>query len=418
MREITCEELSRILCSLDLRIDEEKDSGEGTELGGCIRWLRRKGDDPEELAHVEFHIENLAICVPEYEDVLKYGLENEPANLYFHNCHFNAQSDKLSDLEIRPRFHNTITSINKFRISFKYCRGSCVFSFPDSSILSFIGNDFHRIRINQFGRDKMTQKHSFWISFARNKIKRLELKFQFPCLFPTYCEFVESNVIDILTWDEVTERGEVNFQDRIVRYDDIQEYNLLRIFIGRSERIGERLLTNIRRVRPSPSDLVGMRELFIKLKIIAQARGDIGQENISASYISLIEYVQIKNNLWHKRRFDWQDLLLFWWRYASSRFYTSWIRPLVCLSIGYFLINAIPFLFIESAEYLTFCLSSPTKLPFFADNLKEVLKDDKFAELLDCVGKVWLDLIGILRLIWLTLFGYAFKNAIRAREWK
>lgn len=420
MRKINCEELSRILCSLDLGIEEENDSGEGTVLEGCIRWLWIKGDiDPEELAHVEFHIENLAISVAEYDDVFEYGLENETANLHFRNCYFDVESHRLSKkIEFQPRFHNTIISINQYLIEFRECKGSCIFSFPDSSILSFIDNDFQRIRIYQHGRAKMTQKHRFWISFVHNQIEKLELKFQFPCLYPTYCEFIEGNAIDILTWEEVTERGEFNSQDQIVRFDDVQEYNLIRIFISRAERIGERLLKKTRCIRRSSSDFVAMRELFIKLKIIAHARGDIDQENISASYISLIEYVQIKNNPWHKLRFVWQDFLLFWWRYKSSRFYTSWIRPLVYLSIGYFLINAIPFLSIDSTEYLAFCLSSPTKLPFFADNLKEILGAEKFAKSLYGIDRVWLDLLGILRLIWLTLFGYAFKNAIKARGWK
>ena len=163
-----------------------------------------------------------------------------------------------------------------------------------------------------------------------------------------------------------------------------------------------------------------MGNLFVRLRNLAHMRGDIGQENIIASYISLVEYAEVKNSEWYKSWRGWQDWLLLGWRWVSSGFYMSWIRPLGWLIGGCLVLNAIPFLFFwgeglsfDFDGYWEFCFLSPTRIPFYADGLNAVLGEDRYGEVLWGIGKGWLNFIGIVRLVWIALCGYAFKNAIK-----
>ena len=262
-------------------------------------------------------------------------------------------------------------------------------------------------------RDKLSTKtgqvQGVSLTFKGNKFKKLDLDFPFPCEYPISCHFVGGNEIDVLTWDQVVNRREFDHQGNSVKYDDIQEYNLFRIFFGRNEKIGRRLL-NIRYVKRYGERFHDMRDLFVKLKNLAHVRGDIGQENTIASYISLVEYAQVKNDKWYKSWQGWQDWLLLGWRGVSSKFYTSWLRPIVWLVGGYLVLNAIPFLFLwgeglsfDFDGYWSFCFYSPIRILFYADGLKAVLGEDRYGEVLWGIDKGWLNVIGVVRLVWLTL---------------
>ena len=258
--------------------------------------------------------------------------------------------------------------------------------------------------------------------FEKNKFKELNLDFSFPCKHPINCHFINGNEINILTWNQATNRKQFSSRHKAVDYDDIQGYSLFKTFFSRNEKIGRKLL-NVHYVKHSVSEFkfYDMRDLFIKLKNLTRARGDTGQENIITSYISLIEYAQVKNDNWYKSWQGWQDWLLLWWRGLSSNFYMSWLRPIIWLIIGYSGFSIIPFLFLNFDKYGEFCwfskygefwLYSPAKLPFYIDNLKIVLGENKYKEVLNRINEGWLSLISTLRLAWITLCAYAFKNAI------
>ena len=59
-------------------------------------------------------------------------------------------------------------------------------------------------------------------------------------------------------------------------------------------------------------------------------------------------------------------------------------------------------------EWLEFSVLSPAKIPFYADSLETVLGTKMTG-----FDKIGLHVMGIFRLIWIALCGYAFRNAIR-----
>ena len=159
------------------------------------------------------------------------------------------------------------------------------------------------------------------------------------------------------------------------------------------------------------------RDLFRKLKHIAHARSDTGQEVILSNYISRIEYQIMrrerigkwyKNLRWYR---NWSGRLLMWWRRWSSDFYSSWARPFGWLVGGYLVLNLIPMVWVGDyswREGLEFSVLSPAKIPFYADSLETVLGTKMTG-----FNKIGLHVMGIFRLIWIALCGYAFRNAIR-----
>ena len=149
------------------------------------------------------------------------------------------------------------------------------------------------------------------------------------------------------------------------------------------------------------------------------------QMSIIASYIMLIEYAQIKYDFkyegWYRCYSEWQNWILLGWRKISSNFYMSWLRPTIFLIGGFLCFNLAPFLILwlhglrfDYIGYWEFCLASPTTIPFYATTLETILGKDRYGELLWLVIEVWLDFLGILRILWMTLWGYALKNVLRA----
>ena len=169
-----------------------------------------------------------------------------------------------------------------------------------------------------------------------------------------------------------------------------------------------------------------MRDLFVRLRNLAHMRGDIDQENTIASYISLVEYAGVKNSKWYKSWRGWQNRILLGWRWLSSGFYMSWVRPIIWLLLGYLILNLIPFIWavldgiIEVSwenlkKWLNFCVYTPAKIFFYADSLKDVLGDYTYTilEREFLLGEAGLNIIGVLRLVWIWLCGAAFRNAIK-----
>ena len=394
-------------------------------MEGCVQWSLASGSDNERgYDIIVFSVKNLEILITDCRDKhytdhdaeIRYGLSDMSASLRFENCHFLWDNIWETGLKFVPGFHDP-----DIRESLSFVRNTegCEFSFPDHSSVVFEQNDFTHILVKRNGDNDSKKRKGVSLTFKGNKFKKLDLDFSFPCEYPISCHFVGGNEIDVLTWDQVVNRSKFDHYGNVVKYDDVQEYNSFRIFFGRNEEIGRRLLST-RYVKRYGGRFHDMRDLFVKLKNLAHVRGDIGQENTIASYISLIEYAQVKNDKWYKSWQGWQDWLLLGWRGVSSKFYTSWIRPIIWLVGGYLVLNAIPFLFLwgeglsfDFDGYLEFCFYSPIRILFYADGLKAVLGEDRYGEVLWGIDKGWLNVIGVVRLVWIALCSYAFKNAIR-----
>ena len=421
-KEVSCDELSRVLCFQGVQLENVIKHGGGSTLESCVQWSLASGSDNEiGWDVIVLCVKNLEIDITDGRDKhysdhdaeIRYGLSNMSASLRFENCHFLGNNIWETGIKFVPEFHDPDLGES---LCFVRNTEGCEFSFPDHSSVVFDQNDFTHILIKRNGDNRINKRKGMSLTFKENKFRKLDLDFPFPCKYPISCHFVGGNEIDVLTWDQVVNRREFDPHGNVVKYDDVQEYNLFRIFFGRNEKIGRRLL-NTRYVKRYGGRFHDMRDLFVKLKNLAHVRGDIGQENTIASYISLVEYAQVKNDKWYKSWQGWQDWLLLGWRGVSSKFYTSWLRPIIWLVGGYLVLNAIPFLFFWGEGlslgfdgYWEFCFYSPIRIPFYADGLKAVLGEDRYGEVL---WEGWLNVIGIVRLVWIALCSYAFKNAIR-----
>ncbi len=429
-KKVSCDELSRILCFEGVE-ESARTQSEGNALEGCIQWYSATSfDDKGGWDIIIFYLKNLEIEITDNSDKnhsnsevdVRYGLSSMPANLHFENCHFLMSSNIDEDgIKFFPVSDDSYHRESLYFVGNKNT-GGCSFSFPSGSSVVFDQNNFTDIIIRRNDGNDSNKMKCIYLEFKRNKFRELDLDFPFPFEYSINCHFVGGNEIDILKWNQLVDRRKFGHLGKIVKYDDVHEYNLLSISFERSEKIGWGWL-NTRYVKRYIEILRDMKDLFVRLKNLAHVRGDIGQENIISSYISIIEYAGVKNSKWYKSWRGWQDWLLLGWRWISSRFYTSWIRPISLLLLGYFLLNAIPFIWAEfdeikevsSGKYWDFCVYTPAKIFLYADNLRDVLGNCAYANLKRefLFGEVGLSVIGIFRLVWIWLCGAAFRNAIK-----
>ena len=422
-KRVSCDDLSRVLSEESMRTQ----SG-GCALEGCVQWSRADGSDNERgYESIVFWIKNLEIEITDCRDKhysdhdaeIRYGLSDVSAGLSFENCHFLQSNIDETGIKFVPGFDDSDLGES---LSFVRNTGGCEFSFPGRSRVVFDQNNFTNIVVKKNEDHDSDLRKRVYFEFKENKFGRLDLNFPFPCGYPISCHFFGGNEIDVLKWDQVVNRRESDHPGNVVKYDDVQEYNLLSISFERNEKIGWRLL-NTRYAKKYGGRFRDMRDLFVRLRNLAHVRGDIGQENTIANYISLVEYARVKNSKWYKSWRGWQDWLLLGWRWVSSGFYMSWIRPIGLLLLGYFILNFIPFIWagldgireVSWGKYWDFCVYTPAKIFLYADSLEDVLGDGAYARLKGefLFGEVGLNTIGIFRLVWIWLCGAAFRNAIK-----
>lgn len=111
----------------------------------------------------------------------------------------------------------------------------------------------------------------------------------------------------------------------------------------------------------------------------------------------------------------WQDRLLQAWRRWSADFYKSWSRPLTMVILGYLIFNAFPMFWIDGfsiTDWLAFSLRRIDKVPFFTAGLAEFHRE--LYDSLTLRSQNWLRLIGLLQVVWVTMWGFAFSKAIRS----
>ena len=411
-KEVTCDELSRILNFEGVDEKEFKHKSSGSFKDGRVKWFFASGHDNIRggFETINIHIRNLEIVLEsdtmsdELELEIRYGsVWNNKVNsvdLHFENCCFHICDVFVIGIKFIPEFEDTFGDpylVNypyrgkRFTFSKNIADNGCSFSFPGYSDVTFRQNDFEDIAVR---RNDGEEKKEVILDFIGNKFGRLNLDFSFPFEYPVSCNFF-GNEIDFLDWDQMVNRRKFDGDNNVVRYDDVQEYSLLRIFFGRNKIIS------------------GNRDLFVMLKKLALERKDSPQEKIIDSFIFMISYTWVKKSKWYKTLGEVEERFRLEWCWRSSRFYMSWLWPLGLLIGGYAIFNAIPMLWVDGYswwKWLEFSMLSPKAIYDYVGSLETVLETEVTQG-----DKIGLGAMEWGRWIWITLCVFAFGNAIKKK---
>lgn len=227
------------------------------------------------------------------------------------------------------------------------------------------------------------------ISFLGNKgIDRLQLRCK-----ADYYIFTGINCINYLNFNEL----DSNFTD------------LTSIYFSSRERID-----------PNFDDSSHHRKLFLSMKDFGIKKQDVGLVNALDKQLHRIEYFltkeqkvpfRVTGSEWLEY---WQDRMLYAWRRWSSDYYRSWFRPLLIGVLGYVVLNAFPWIWIEEftvSDWIAFSLRRIDRLPFYTVGLEEL--HESMYKSLSPGSKNWLRFIGLLQMVWVTMWGFAFSKSIR-----
>ena len=428
----TGDELSRYLNFEDDGVWGNGSKSGGSSLDGCIKWSRGDGCSG---SSVSIHIRNLEIELDSDGEVeIRYGrgLKVDHVDLYFENCFFTKGHIWPTGMKFIPEFEPEFERVEENSVDcpsylkgppnrdpdfeehhFIFSKniaseGCCSFSFPRQSKVDFRQNDFKNIFVRRYEGEEQSGKDGVSLNFMGNKFGKLELDFSFPFEYPVKCDFF-GNEIDVLSWAQMVNRRKSDAHTdvvRSVRYDDVQEYNWLDIYFGWNK-------------------IISGRDLFVLLRKLAIERKDIKQEKIIDSHIDMVDYINAKKSKWSWRRGIRinEERIRLGWSWWSSRFYMSWLRPLVLLIGGYLILNAVSILWVDGypgwdwsewgefgLEWLEFSVLSPKAIYDYVKSLEGVLDTQ--------VGRgdrIILDVVGWLRWIWIILCGFAFGNAIKKK---
>ena len=162
------------------------------------------------------------------------------------------------------------------------------------------------------------------------------------------------------------------------------------------------------------------RNLFISIRELAMSRHDTWLVNILDRQIDRIEYFLAKEQpvtfLSDRTKWFhyWQERLLYSWRRWASNFHQSWFRPLLMIVLGYAVFNGLAALWLDGfsvSDWITFMLRPINKVPFYTESLKEQVGTAYDA--LSTADKDWLRFVGILEVVWLAVWGFVLRKAIR-----
>lgn len=178
-------------------------------------------------------------------------------------------------------------------------------------------------------------------------------------------------------------------------------------------------LSSRERIDPDFYDPHHHRKLFLSLREFGGKKQDVELVNILGKELNRIEYFLTKEQKVPFRSGSewieyWQDRTLHAWRRWSSDFYRSWFRPLLIGVLGYLVLNAFPWFWIEEfnvSDWIAFSLRHIDKMPFYTSGLKELF--GSVYEDLPAGSKNWLRFIGLFQVIWATMWGFAFSKSIR-----
>lgn len=162
------------------------------------------------------------------------------------------------------------------------------------------------------------------------------------------------------------------------------------------------------------------RKMFLAMKEAANRTQDSFLANVLERQIDRIDYYLIKRQE-VSFRVDpkqwvgwWQDRFRYAWRRWSSDFYRSWLRPLLFLVLGYLLLNSVPlwlFDFFSFSDWISFSLRPIVSLTSYTKEI-ESLHIEEFKNV-SVTEKNVLNAVGYLQVIWIAVWGFALRKAIR-----
>ena len=162
------------------------------------------------------------------------------------------------------------------------------------------------------------------------------------------------------------------------------------------------------------------RSLFLAMRQLAATSHDGRQLTVLDRQLERIEYFLNKGQdrpsvkhygVWVEY---WQDRVLFGWRRWSSDFYRSWLRPLVTLVIGYLLINAVPALVVEPFglfDWVALTLRPIGEIATYEASVGRIVGNEY--ESVAGSARTLLKLMGLVEVVWMGVWGFAFAKAIR-----
>ena len=322
------------------------------------------------------------------------------AKWHFENCHFEASSANMWSI-VFPwrgsfRFYK-----NEFGFKSSLFGSHWLFNFRVGSRILFQGNDFKRNHLqigcttSETDQDANDGEHPAWrrlgnVSLVGNKeIQELQVL--------EGCSSVllsGMNRIDRLSFWSLSEPEQI--QDTTV-------------YFGPREKVD-----------PQFHYCMHHRRLFMSMKHLAAMNHDTRQANILDKQLERIDYFLNKEQdtpspvdcrIWIEY---WQDRVLYAWRRWSSDFYRSWLRPLIMIVLGYMLLNAIPALFIDTfslSHWIELTLRPIRDIAGYEETLNQILSSDY--DMLSLPNRNLLRLVGLIEVIWIAMWGFAFAKAIR-----
>ena len=326
------------------------------------------------------------------------------AKWHFERCCFRCPSPNMWVLAFpwrgAFRFHR-----NEFRFPSDGHRGGAwILPFKSGSRVSFVGNDFAGREIqtqcvsSEKGNDgsEETASDEGWrnvgrIALVANKrIGDLWIGEGYASI-----EITGMNRVDRLK------------VDLIVEADGGKQTS---IYLGPREKID-----------PSFHNCLQHRSLFLAMRRLAAVNHDSRQLTVLDRQLERIEYFLNKERgtpsvfdfrVWVEY---WQDRALYGWRRWSSDFYRSWLRPLTMLVGGYAVINALPpAALVEGfslSHWLDLTFRPLTEIPSYEASLGRIMGSEY--EAAAASTRTLLRVAGLIEVLWIGLWAFAFTKSIR-----
>ena len=174
------------------------------------------------------------------------------------------------------------------------------------------------------------------------------------------------------------------------------------------------------KIDPSFHNCLQHRSLFLDMRQLAAMNHDSRQLTVLDRQLERIEYFLNKGQdtpslsdcrVWIEY---WQDRVLYGWRRWSSDFYRSWLRPLVMLVAGYLVINALPCLLVEpfsGSHWIDLTLRPVAEIATYEVSLGRIVGIEY--EWVPALTKKLLKLMGLVEVVWIGIWGFAFAKSIR-----
>ena len=322
------------------------------------------------------------------------------AKWHFEKCYFEASSPSMWSIHFpwrgSFRFHK-----NKFDFPTASHGGCWILAFQLGSRILFQGNDFKgndlqtrcvsSVMDRNITGETVSETHpSGSVSFVGNKgIYDLTFQEGYSSIALTGMNHIESLWIDRLVNEEHLEN--------------------VALYFGPREKVDRDF-----------HHCLQHRKLFLFARNLAARNHDTRQLIVLDKQLDRIEYFLNKEQdapfimdcrIWAEY---WQDRMLYAWRRWSSDFYKSWMRPLAMVMLGYMLFNAMPVLFLDDfslSHWIEFTLRPMGEIAGYEASLSRIVGEDY--DKLASPDKNILRLLGLMEVVWIAMWSFAFARSIR-----